>query len=213
MAAPKKKFYIVWNGSRPGVYSTWSECEGVTKGVKGAKFKSFPTRVAAERAFRDGATAHWGKGKTKTKKSTVRKASVGEPIPGSLCVDAAWNSVTKVMEYRGVWLDDGSVVFAEGPFEAATNNIGEFLAVVQALEYLSDRDSEAAVYTDSKTAMSWVRKRLVRSESIQLGKTSKEIEHMVEAALKWMKGNPQRSRVLKWETQVWGDVPADYGRK
>lgn len=213
MATRKKKFYVVWSGSKPGVYSAWSECEAVTKGVKGAKFKSFPTLAAARSAFADGSGAHWGKGNVRKLRSKTQSASVGDPIPGSLCVDAAWNSVTKIMEYRGVWIDDGAVVFEEGPFDAATNNIGEFLAVVRALRYLNESGSDAAIYTDSKTAMSWVRNRRVRSESMVLGKTSEQIEAMVTAALNWLVDHEIHSRVLKWKTRAWGEVPADYGRK
>ena len=98
MPTSKKKFYVVWSGGKPGVYSTWSECEAVTKGVKEAKFKSFPSLAAARGAFADGSGAHWGKGKAKKAWSKSRAQAAGAPIPGSLCVDAAWNSVTKVME-------------------------------------------------------------------------------------------------------------------
>ena len=51
---PKKpKFYVVWLGHKPGVYKTWSECQSQINGFSGAKYKSFPTLSAAEKAFTD----------------------------------------------------------------------------------------------------------------------------------------------------------------
>ncbi|KAB5351920.1 ribonuclease H, partial [Bacteroides stercoris] len=47
----KEKFYVVWAGVTPGIYTSWTECQLQTKGYEGAKFKSFDTREEAEQAF------------------------------------------------------------------------------------------------------------------------------------------------------------------
>ena len=47
----KEKFYVVWAGVTPGIYTSWTECQLQTKGYEGAKFKSFDTREEAEHAF------------------------------------------------------------------------------------------------------------------------------------------------------------------
>lgn len=44
----KKKFYAVRVGKRPGIYSTWSECEEQVKGFSGAIYKSYATLGEAE---------------------------------------------------------------------------------------------------------------------------------------------------------------------
>ena len=50
MAKPKKKkFYVVWVGQRPGIYMSWPNVQQQTKGVAGAKYKSFDTLLEAER--------------------------------------------------------------------------------------------------------------------------------------------------------------------
>ncbi len=54
----KKQIYVVWEGSKPGVYSTWEECESVIKGHSKAKYKSFPTGETAELALREGPEAY-----------------------------------------------------------------------------------------------------------------------------------------------------------
>jgi ribonuclease HI len=117
------------------------------------------------------------------------------------------------MEYRGVWLHDRSVVFKQGPFPGATNNIGEFLAIVHALAWLSKQSNTCPIYSDSQTAMAWVRKRRVASKSMAKGQTSDQINDLVQRALAWLNTHEYRNEVLKWNTEAWGEVPADYGRK
>jgi len=43
-----KKYYVVWVGQQPGIYTTWAEAERQVKGFPGAKFKSFPSQAEAE---------------------------------------------------------------------------------------------------------------------------------------------------------------------
>ena len=47
----KQKFYVVWEGVTPGVYTSWTDCQLQIKGYEGAKYKSFDTREEAERAL------------------------------------------------------------------------------------------------------------------------------------------------------------------
>ena len=47
----KQKFYVVWDGVTPGIYTSWTECQLQVKGYDSAKYKSFDNREEAERAF------------------------------------------------------------------------------------------------------------------------------------------------------------------
>lgn len=47
----KEKFYVVWKGVTPGVYTRWTECQLQTKGFEGAIYKSFETHEEARKAF------------------------------------------------------------------------------------------------------------------------------------------------------------------
>jgi ribonuclease HI len=51
---PPKKFYAVWAGHKPGIYTTWAEAEKQVKGYPKAGFKSFPTLVLAKDALANG---------------------------------------------------------------------------------------------------------------------------------------------------------------
>lgn len=209
----KKKFYVVWQGSKTGVFANWADCQASIAGFSKAKYKSFPTLEAAERAFREGADVYYGTGKFVSALSDKQLAVIGRPLTNSLCVDAAWNAQTKVMEYRGVWHHDRTIAFQKGPFSNATNNIGEFLAIVHALALMAKQSLNLPVYSDSETAISWVHNRRVNSKSMQKGETSSRVNELVARALDWIRHNEFPNEILKWRTEAWGEVPADYGRK
>ena len=197
----------------PGVYTTWEECESAIRGFSNAKYMAFPTAESAERAYREGHGEYWGTRKFVSALSEAELERIGQPVTNSLCVDAACDMTTKVMEYRGVWLHDRSIAFQKGPFSHATNNIGEFLALVHALALMAQRSIDWPVYSDSQTAISWVRNKRVRSKSMNMGLTSQRINNLVERAIHWLGENDYANEILKWETEAWGEIPADYGRK
>jgi ribonuclease HI len=210
------KFYVVWHGTKPGIYKTWAECQSATSVFTNAKFKSFPTLRAAETAFREGPGAYWG---TKTPVTPLGRLTDEElialdvPVAGSLCVDAAWDAMNKDMEYRGVWFDDRSEAFHQGPFPRGTNNIGEYLAIVHALAILTKAGSGAAIFSDSHTAIVWVRQKRANSASIAKGETSDQVNDLVDRANNWLRANNYSNEILKWNTSEWGEIPADFGRK
>lgn len=213
MSTPKKKFYVVWEGKTPGIYRSWAECQAVTNGHPGAKYKAFPTLESAKAAFEEGPAEHWGTGKFVSALSPKTLVLIGDPVPDSLCVDAALNTNTHVMEYRGVWYRDRTVAFQEGPFESNTVNIGEFLALVHALTFFAERSLNSTIYSDSQTALAWVKKQSVNSKPIREGQIDKEVHMLTTKALRWLDNNKYSNAILKWNTEAWGENPADYGRK
>jgi ribonuclease HI len=48
------KFYVVWSGRQTGVFVEWTTTQKAVEKYPGARFKSFPTRAEAERAFDGG---------------------------------------------------------------------------------------------------------------------------------------------------------------
>ena len=212
MARGKSKYYVVWVGRTTGVFAEWSTAERAVKGFQGARFMSFPTRAAAEAAFSGGAPARRSGKKAPGK--TGRAKSDASPPPGpALCVDAGWSSRTEQMEFRGVHYPGGEEAFHAGPFASPgnTNNIGEFLAIVDGLRLLDDEDTP--IYSDSRTARAWVRDRRVKSVLIERGDAGDELTARVEDAIDWLKANAPENPILIWETDRWGEIPADFGRK
>jgi ribonuclease HI len=116
------------------------------------------------------------------------------------------------MEYQGVDTQTGKLLFRQGPFKKGTNNIGEFLAIIHGLAYLKQRKSNRIIYTDSRTAMSWVRKKNCNTKLVE-SPDNKQLFELVRRAVDWLKTNSYTTPVVKWETRAWGEIPADFGRK
>lgn len=210
----KKKFYVVWEGRVPGVYDNWSDCKTQVEGFNGAKYKAFESEAEANRQFDAGYKQYFSNSKATEKGSTLPflNSSDNQPISDSLCVDAACNMVTRVMEYRGVDMQTKQVIFHKGPFKGGTNNIGEFLALVHGLALLQQQGSNKPIYSDSITAISWVRHK--KHKSIVLPTEENLILfELLERAEKWLQTHTYQNPILKWDTNNWGEIPADFGRK
>jgi len=116
------------------------------------------------------------------------------------------------MEYRGVYTKTGEEIFRQGPFKEGTNNIGEFLALVHGLAFLKQMNSSLPIYTDSKTALAWVKAKKAKTKLEKSGVNATLFE-LVSRAEVWLQQNEYTTEILKWETSVWGEIPADFGRK
>ena len=209
---PKNKFYTVWTGRKTGVFSGWNACRKEVEGFNGAKYKGFPTKELAEAAFADDPSKYLTRDLNAPKKIVCANPLVGEPVLDSVSVDAACSGNPGVLEYRGVDTRSGAELFRQGPFPEGTVNIGEFLAIVHALAYLKQRGSDWPVYSDSRTALTWLRNRAIRTTLDRNAKNA-ELFGLVDRALNWVNCNRWPNRVIKWETEYWGEIPADFGRK
>lgn len=205
----KKKFYVVWSGVNPGIYDSWNDCQLQIKGYEGAKYKSFDTREEAEKAYSSSPWAYIGKNAADKKvTSTVLPPEV---IENSLAVDAACSGNPGAMEYRGVYVGNRQEIFHFGPMKG-TNNIGEFLAIVHGLAVLKQKGWDMPIYTDSVNAMKWVKAKKCKTKLERTPETE-ELFRIIERAENWLKTNTYTTPIIKWETKIWGEIPADFGRK
>lgn len=213
MSKSKKKYYTVWKGHRTGVFDAWSACKLQITGFEGAQYKSFPTAEAAKTALQGNYRDFVGKSKKRTTDlSEARLKLIGQPNYNSIAVDAASSGNPGIMEYRGVDTQSKKQLFHKGPFDQGTNNIGEFLALVHGLALLKQKNSQRILYTDSRTAMSWVKKKQCNTK-LQRTPKNAQLFDLVDRAEQWLKNNAYKTTIVKWETKAWGEIPADFGRK
>ncbi|MBK8621692.1 MAG: ribonuclease H family protein [Saprospiraceae bacterium] len=201
--AKKSKYYVVWSGVKPGIYNTWEDCQLQITGFEKARYKSYESYDEALLSFKAGKD-------TSTKKIPLQPYKIEK---NSICVDAACSGNPGNMEYRGVETSSGRQIFHVGPLPDGTNNVGEFLALVHALALLKKlKKEDTLIYTDSQTAMAWVRDKKIKS-TLERTSKNKEIFDMLERALLWLKNNSYQNKIIKWDTVKWGEIPADFGRK
>ena len=230
--AKKTKYYVVWVGVEPGIYHSWSDCLLQVKGHKGASYKAFNILSDAEKALIEGPSYESADSDQKelnvTHSLALPRTTNPAPLQAvllegkirhlptfiplhSIAVDAACAGNPGKMEYRGVSLETGQEIFHFGPV-LGTNNIGEFLAVVHALALLKQKELSMPIYTDSRTALSWIRQKKCKT-LLTRGPKTEELFKLIERAEKWLQENKFSTPLIKWETKEWGEIPADFGRK
>lgn len=144
------------------------------------------------------------------------------PVTG-IAVDASTRGNPGPSEYRGVNLSSGQLLF-HVKIGVATNNITEFIALSHAVLYAIRNDLITDIYTDSVTAISWLRKKTANS-NLQSGRNTQTALDYIERIEKSLKdldisksGTDEllinaRIYVLKWYTSEWGEIPADFSLK
>jgi ribonuclease HI len=217
VAQKKPKFYVVWQGRIPGVYTTWDACQAQISGFSSAKYKSFDTLAQAKQAYQDNADDHWGKGGSSTKSSSTPVVDFSD-LAGlgvnmeAWCVDAACKGNPGELEYQGVDLSSGTNMFHMGPYPEGTVNIGEFLAIVHALALLNEKQPRTPIYSDSRIGISWIRQGKCKTK-LPASAQNRRLFNLVARAEKWLADHTWSNPILKWETKRWGEIPADFGRK
>lgn len=225
-----KRFYVVFKGRVPGIYEDYNDAMDQVDGFEGASFKSFATAEEAAVSYRKytsrteenelGALMK----KCAEQSAPDKSGKVDERFPGDdyfrypeidlngWAVDASCSGNPGIMEYRGVELMSGREIFRVGPFNKGTNNIGEFLAIVHALALMQNRGEVHTIYSDSVTGMSWVRNRKVKTQ-LKRDASTEPVFRLMERALSWLNTHYYSTKIMKWDTDRWGEVPADFGRK
>ena len=219
-----KRFYVVWQGRQPGVYDNLDDAMEQVDDYPGATFKSYASAAEAAEAFRSGMRVSDRRDISRllAGASEHNLPKAGQPdyfqfqeidLDG-WAVDASCQGNPGRMEYRGVELMTGRELFRVGPFEKSTNNIGEFLAIVHALSLQRQMGVSKTIYSDSVTGMAWVRNRKVKTQLARTPENERSFQ-MMERALSWLNSHPASTypKILKWNTERWGEVPADFGRK
>lgn len=208
----KNKFYTVWNGRKVGVFSTWDECRLQVEGFHGARYKGFSDRQSAENAFKSGYEASKDEQKNIAERLNDLPENTPKPNISYIAVDAACSGNPGKMEYRGVYVETGAEIFKSPVFEGGTNNIGEFLAIVHCLAWQQKNHLNIPIYSDSVNGQLWVKGGLCKTKLIENNK-NKYLFEVIRRAEKWLAENSFRVPIYKWRTELWGEIPADFGRK
>ncbi len=205
----EKKFYVIRKWKKIWIFGSRNECKENVNWFSGAKYKSFSSKKDAEIALQE-----WWEIYYEVKNITKKEKTSNENIPffaESIAVDAACSGNPWEMEYRGIDLKTWDEIFHE-KFAIWTNNIGEFLAIVDWLKYLWN--DNRIIYSDSRIAISRVNQKKCKTQ-INADKNSDfwRTFETIQKAEKWLRQNWIKHKILKWNTEDWWEIPADFGRK
>lgn len=202
------KFYVVEKGYEIGIYDNWADCQKQILGFKGAIYKSYPTIEAASLAFKLGVVYNvFEKKQNETINIDTLEFSKYK-IQNALVTDGACSKNPGAGEFKVVDLDTMEEIYLSKTFPNSTNNIMEFLGLVESIK-LAKQLKKLYVYTDSVTAMAWLRDKKCSTKL-----KDKDMLEEINNAILWLKSNNYSEiGILKWDTKNWGESPADFGRK
>lgn len=124
-----------------------------------------------------------------------------------IATDGAHSVKERLTRYRAVDLSSGMELFNHS-IGNWTNNIGEFLGIVEAVKYiLTHPEAPRIIYSDSITAITWYRNKQCASSR----RCDKLL--MAEVFLKVMDAKISDIQVIHWDNREWGETPADFGNK
>ncbi|MEW6181481.1 MAG: ribonuclease H family protein [Chloroflexota bacterium] len=204
---PEQKFYVVWKGLKTGIFNSWQQCAEAVIGFSGAEFLAVTTLAEARTAVQFSTRQAY-----QASRRARSSRAAGLPLPESYCVDAACSGNPGLLEYRCIHTKTGKVLFHQGPFENGTNNIGEFLAIVHALALLKKKGITSPIYTDSEIALRWVKEKKCKTK-LKPDEKNAHLFDLIRRAETWLRENTFENALLKWDTEHWGQIPADFGRK
>lgn len=213
----RRKFYVVFAGYQPGIYDSWEECKTQVDGYKGASYKAYDSCEAATNAFRkvmDVEEMQFYTFLTRNKNTgTPDYSAFPEIRTDAIAVDGACDrNPGGNVEYQGVHVASGRQLFHVGPLPHGSNNIGEYIGLVHALAFLAKSgDTTTPVYSDSRTALSWLRRR--HSHTTLQFPPGSRLKELLDRADRWVATHTWSNPVYKWDTESWGEIPADFGRK
>ena len=73
--------------------------------------------------------------------------------------------------------------------------------------------SPLPVYSDSENGIAWVYTGMCKT-SLKHTARNGPLFAMIHSAENWLAENElEDDTVLKWDTELWGEIPADFGRK
>ncbi len=215
------KYYTVWVGVEPGVYDSWEECQLQIANYPGAKYKSYKTREEAVAAYRGDPDEQLAIMKA------IVSHSINRPerqhyfdIPGvrldAIATDGACSGNPGPMEYRAVRLADGAEIFHVGAKTPliGTNNIAEYVAIIHLAALLKKNgDTTTPIYTDSRNTFAWLKRGRSKTTLERNEHTAATLDLLARADA-WLAANgPIQNPIYKWDTEEWGEIPADFGRK
>ena len=191
-----KKFYVVWQGREPGIYTDWNSCKKQVDKFAGARYKSFPTQAEAQQAFKGKGSSSSALKSTASKSTTVKKKVSANgiktytaeeiakmPIDVKIYTDGGCDpNPGKAGSGMAVYRNDAVSELWYGLYNpVGTNNTAELNALYQALMMAkteSEQGKSVAIFCDSKYSIQCVTQWAVGWEKKGWKKAGGEIKNL-----------------------------------
>lgn len=160
-----KKFYVIWVGREPGIYTDWPTAQKQIIKFSGAKYKSFPTKAEAEAAFSGGTVSSAGKASSSPSKNTNKGNNLSAPPIKTdvviYCDGGCDPNPGKAGSGVAVYQNDHLIQLWYGVFNPnGTNNTAELNALyfsLQLAQHATKQGLSAQILCDSMYSIQCIR--------------------------------------------------------
>ena len=161
-----KKFYVIWVGREPGIYTDWPTAQKQIMKFSGAKYKSFPTKAEAEAAFSGGSVSSVSKSPSGSSSSRTNKGNnlSAPPIKTDVviyCDGGCDPNPGKAGSGVAVYQNDQLIQLWYGVFNPnGTNNTAELSALfysLQLAQHATTQGLSAQILCDSMYSIQCIR--------------------------------------------------------
>lgn len=199
-------YYVIRQGRQTGIFTDRDQVKSFVSWYPQAKYKKFTTQHEAENALKQWRVAFYTKKEGKS--DLFHKYPI---IQEALAVDAACSGNPWEMEFRGIDFTNNQEVF-HYKFLLGTNNIGEFLALVEGIKYVQNGHKNYVIYSDSRIALQWISQKKCKT-SMTEEQIGEKLFNAIKEAEHFLKEQTNLPPMIKWNTDERGEIPADFWRK
>ncbi|MDP7593842.1 MAG: ribonuclease H family protein [Litorilituus sp.] len=180
-----KKFYVVWKGTKTGIFSTWSEVQKHTQGRADAQFMGFLSEAEAKTAFSSTYT------KALMKRSLTKKADGSKKLATTIAFDKEHRITSKLTADVQIYCDGAC---SPNPGKSGTGlalyQQGKVTALYYGL-YNANGTNNTAELNGMLMALKLAKKQLQQSSQVEILSDSK---YSIDCITKWAKG---------WQAKGW----------
>ncbi len=206
----KNKVYVVDVGGSIREFDNWPACQALVNGSpypfaggvdREAALAKLNRSAGAQNRHHARSTSGTGKAPQRSRSS----ATAGPRPTVGICADAGTHGNPGPCEYQVA--DLAGTILVHEHLGVHSNNYAELAGIAAMIEYALGHGHDT-LWTDSKIAMGWIASGRVGStvhERETIVGMARRIKHELDA-------NPGL-KLCKWHTKVWGEIPADFGRK
>lgn len=170
-----KKYYVVWQGEKPGIYDSWPQTQAQVKGRKDAQFMGFTSFEEASKAYAEPyskalkarnkgqSTPAKGSAKNKTTSAKAKAAAVKNSADINIYSDGACSpNPGKAGTGIAIYYADKLNSLWLGLYEAnGTNNSAELYGLLEAFkmaQHFVKQDLSVQILSDSKYGIDCITK-------------------------------------------------------
>jgi ribonuclease HI len=134
--------------------------------------------------------------------------AIEKPDTG-IVVDGSFRWSKSELQYQVVDIETAELIYTSPVYSGGSSNVAEYLAIIHGLAHAAKNGLKCKVYTDSYVARRWIVQKKCKTGQFM----SEELKKVVDRGTLWLNLNSPSNKVLIWQSHLWGENPADFGRK